>query len=145
MFSLLYVTKTVDGRFVEKRVAINSKILKQIVIQAKKNKKLTWRELGLKLGVCEQTVRHDWINKGNTIPYSIFEKLIKMSNNNLEELKNKIQVKEAFWGQRIKDGVIKTKKISLPDVESEKFAEFYGIMLGDGCVFSGKEYKKQWT
>jgi len=28
------------------------------------------------------------------------------------------------------------KQIKKPDINSEEFAEFYGIMLGDGCVYS---------
>lgn len=133
--SLVFMNKTRDGRFIDKRVSINSDLLKQIIIKTKENKKLTWKEFGLKLGVSEQTVRHDWINKGNTIPFSIFHKIIKMSNEKFNIL-NKIKVKEPFWGQKLKNGLIKTKKIKFPDINTEEFAEFYGIMLGDGCVFS---------
>ena len=70
---------TKDGRFIENRIKIEIKQLEKILIAIKKEHKLTWKALAEQLGVSEQTVRHGWIKKGNTIPDSLFRKIIKLS------------------------------------------------------------------
>ena len=46
----------------------------------------------------------------------------------------------AFWGQR-KGGnnSAQYNESQLPDPTSEDFAEFWGVMLGDGCVYKNQE------
>lgn len=130
------MNKTTDGRFIDKRVSIDKKILKEIILNAKSKQNLSWKKFANKIGVVEQTLRHDWIKKENTIPLTIFTKLIKMSSYKLNDFKKDINLKESFWGQKLNK---KEKKVKIPEIYSKEFAEFYGIMLGDGCIFSNKK------
>lgn len=128
--------KTTDGRIIDKRVVLERDDIRKLIFSAKEKDGLTWKELARELRVCEQTASHDWINKGNTIPLSIFNRLCTIAGIDKNYYSAKMIIKDSFWGQRLKKGVIKTKAIKIPDINSEKFAEFYGILLGDGCVFS---------
>ncbi len=129
--------KTSNGRYIEKRVKINKKLLKEILFKIKKFNNLTWKDLANNLGLCEQSVRNDWIEKGNSIPYSIFKRLLNLHPKlDYKDIKDQIKILEPFWGQKIG---IKSRieyKLKIPNVKSKEFAEFYGIMLGDGCVYS---------
>ena len=75
------MNKTGDGRLIDKRVVIEKKLLENILLNIKKLNNLTWKQLGSKIGVCEHTVCHDWLKKGNTVPLSLFKKVLKMSEN----------------------------------------------------------------
>tara|TARA_Y100000310_G_scaffold345426_1_gene464827 strand:- start:6636 stop:7586 length:951 start_codon:yes stop_codon:yes gene_type:complete len=128
------MNKTSDGRYIEKRVVIDSVLLRKILVDIKTSKKYTWKELSSKLGFSEQTVRNDWIRKRQTVPLSVFKQILSLSNNySWVKVSKKIKLKIPFWGQSQEN---KTKKVTIPDINSEDFAEFYGVMLGDGCVFS---------
>ncbi len=128
--------RTTDGRIIDKRVVIEKSALKKILLDVKKKNNLTYKQLADKFNVSEHTIMHDWVAKGNTIPLSVLDELIKMSNLNLKYLSHKIKIKDPFWGQKFKDGVLKTKIVKIPNLYDEKFAEFYGALLGDGCLFS---------
>jgi len=124
--------RTIDGRIIDKRVVINKELIKSILTNIKEDKKISWAILAKKVGVCSQTISYDWPRKGNTIPLYIFNKIIKMANLNIQKLSDKIKIIDSFWGQ----GKGKEKEVKLPDIGSEEFAEFYGVLLGDGCVNS---------
>ena len=129
--------KTTDGRFIEKRVKIDKTLFKTIIYDIKNSKKLTWKKLSLFLGIAEYTLKHDWMKKHSTIPLHLFKKLIKIHPKvNYSDLENKIQILDPFWGQRIGKKSQIEDDITIPKIENEKFAEFYGVMLGDGCVYS---------
>lgn len=128
------MNRTTDKRIIDKRVEINKAKLKELIFNIKEKNKITWEKLAEKLEVCEITLRNDWINKGNTIPLSSFKKLLNMSNQNIEEFK--IKIKDPFWGQKLNK---KKKKVIFPNIKTKEFAEFYGIMLGDGCIFSNNK------
>ena len=130
--SLVSMNKTKDGRIIETRVRIDKEILKKLILEVKDSKKLTWKKFSDNLGVGEQMIKHDWVNKNDTLPLSIFHKLLKMRKKSLSDFRGKVEIKKPFWGQ----GINKGKKVTIPNVNTEKFAEFYGIMLGDGCIFS---------
>ncbi|MBL7206641.1 MAG: hypothetical protein ISS36_03515 [Candidatus Aenigmarchaeota archaeon] len=125
--------KTLDGRFVEKRVKISSSLLQRIILDTKKHNEFTWNSFANYLGISTYTLRHDYLKGINTLPLSTLHKIINI-NSELEWkiIKEKIKIINPFWGQKI----IKYKNVNFPDTFSEKFAEFYGIMLGDGCIYS---------
>lgn len=129
--------KTRDGRFIDKRVLIDKKLLKTLILGIKSEKKLSWKKFANILGISEQTLRIDWMNNKSTIPYSVLKKILLLNKNSIKfkDIKD-IKILEPFWGQKISNGKDKTKKISIPNKHSESFAEFYGILLGDGCLFS---------
>lgn len=133
------MNKTTDGRIIEDRVIIDKEVLKEIVFNIKNNHNLTWRSFASKLEVVPQTISQDWIKKGNTIPLSIFKKILEMDNKNFSDYEDNIEITNPFWGQKLKEGALKFKKISIPNVKSKEFAEFYGVLLGDGCINS--DYK----
>lgn len=126
------MNRTKDGRIIDKRVIIDKEILRKIILNIKEKNKFTWKDFASRFNVCEQTIRNDWIKKGNKIPLGIFNDLIKLHG----AYNNKIKTVEPFWGQKLENGESKKVDIKIPNKESEEFAEFYGIMLGDGCLFS---------
>ena len=129
--------KTKDGRIVDKRVLINKIILKNIILKIKNKNNWSWKQFANKLNVSTQILSHGWLIKNSTMPLNIFKKIISLDNSlNKEELMKKIKILEPFWGQKLEQGVDKTKIINFPDIHNSKFAEFYGILLGDGCLFS---------
>ena len=123
--------RTIDGRFIEKRVVIDNNLLKEIIYKIKAKHNLSWPKLGKELNISSQMIRHEWLIKKSTIPLSIFKKIEKLYGKKI-----KAELKNPFWGQRLKDGKIKYKEVTLPYIHDIHFAEFYGILLGDGCVFS---------
>jgi len=132
--------RTTDGRIIDKRVIIDKKLLKEILLQIKIKKQLSWKKLANTLNISEQTLSHDWLMKNSTIPCNLFEKILNMNNEvNKSEIISKIKIVKPFWGQKMVNGKEKAKKIDIPDKNSENFAEFYGVMLGDGCLFSDRK------
>lgn len=118
-------------RFYEKRVKISKNLIKSLIYDIKGDK--TLKELAINLDISYHTLRYDWLIKGNTIPLSIFRKIIKLHPKlDFKSIKNDIEMLEPFWGQKVNH----YKKFSLPDKDTKEFAEFYGIMLGDGCIYS---------
>jgi len=129
--------KTTDGRFVDKRVIIDKKLLRKILYKTKIEKRWSWTEFARRLGLSAHSLMFDWLQKDSTIPLNILLKIINFNKFiSKEELMNKIKIIEPFWGQKSAKGKPKAKEISIPDKNSEELAEFYGIMLGDGCLFS---------
>jgi hypothetical protein len=135
------MNKTRDGRFIEERIKIPSRLLKETLEKIRLKNHLTWNELSKKLGLSEQTIRADWINKERTIPKSVFKKLLLIDKDkDFNLIKDKIKTLEnPFWGQ-VKAAEINKKRwedrVALPKTNSREFAEFYGILLGDGCIYS---------
>lgn len=123
--------RTKDGRFIEKRVVVDKILLKEILANIKNKNDFSWDQFSTKLGVCSQMIRHGWLKKDSTIPFSIFLKIEKLYGKRI-----KYKIKEPFWGQRLIDGKIKFKEVRLPNINNVRFSEFYGILLGDGCIFS---------
>jgi len=137
--SLLQFMKTADGRFIERRIKLPMCLIDKILKRIKIKNNFTWNEFSKKIGVCTQTLRVDWTLKGNTIPESIFKKLIALDTSIARSIHGKVRIINPFWGQ--KKGADSTKEklnslITIPDINTPGFAEFYGIMLGDGCIYS---------
>ncbi len=129
--------RTVDGRIIGKRVIIAKKLLKKILLDIKISNHFSWKKFANLLGVSEQTLRHEWLKDKSTVPYELFRKVLSMDRKiNQKKIMNKIKFIEPFWGQKLAGGENKSKKINFPNKSRADFAEFYGIMLGDGCLFS---------
>ena len=122
--------RTKDGRICEKRIKIEAKFKNFILVQYKSISNLTWKQIAENFNVSEYTLYHDWRKENTTLPLSIFLIIIKSLNINLDNIKNKIQIVNPYWGQ------IVSKTFKIPNVRTVLFAEFYGILLGDGCVYS---------
>ena len=52
------------------------------------------------------------------------------------KFKGNLTLLEPFWGQKIGEKSKTEKFIKIPEINTNEFAEFYGIMLGDGCIYS---------
>jgi len=129
--------KTGDGRFIEKRVLVNKILLKELIFTVKNNNNLTWNDFAKKFNVTSMMLQHDWLIKGRTIPLSVFKRIVKLSGKNIDN--KSIKVILPFWGQKIIKGKPKLKKVKIPNKNDKPFSEFYGILLGDGCIFSDRK------
>lgn len=125
--------RSTDGRFIEDRVILNKDTLKNLIHSAKEKKKFTWDLLGKSLGVSPQMIKHDWFKDNRTLPLSIFKKLILLSGKDKDY---DFKIISPFWGQKLANGKPKLKEVNLPNKKDVDFAEFYGILLGDGCITS---------
>jgi hypothetical protein len=129
--------RTRDGRIIEKRVVIDKELLRKLLLEIKIKKSSNWIMVAKKFGVSTQTLRHEWLKKDATIPLTVFKRILSiLQKDNDKNLLDKVKILEPFWGQKIEGGRDKSKKINIPDRSSEELAEFYGILLGDGCLFS---------
>jgi DNA-binding Xre family transcriptional regulator len=129
--------RTTDGRSFDKRAIIDKKILKKILIDIKKEQKVSWKDLAKKIGFSEQSISHDWLVEKSTIPLLTLKKILKMNKKiNKKDILSHVKTISPFWGQKFANGKEKAKKIKIPKRDGPELAEFYGIMLGDGCLFS---------
>ena len=126
-----------DYRFIEKRVKIDDKLLNKILNDIKYYNKFTWEDLSNKLRISQHSIRYGWLKKRNTLPLSLFKKLISMHPvMDYNKFKGNLTLLEPFWGQKIGEKSKTEKFIKIPEINTNEFAEFYGIMLGDGCIYS---------
>jgi len=74
----------------------------------------------------------------NTVPLKILKKILEKNPSvSWSSLKSKIKILEPYWGQKIGSRSRLKKEIIIEKVDGkEDFAEFYGILLGDGCIYS---------
>ena len=119
-----------DGRFNEERASFDSKSLKEVLEDVKESNSWTWSEFSDVFDVSMYNIRHDWRKKSDTVPLSVVERLDEMS-----DLEVDINVRNAFEGQR-KGGLNSHERGKVPKTWSSDLAEFYGAMLGDGCIYS---------
>lgn len=126
--------RTIDGRFIEKRVKLPITKVKLLLNDIKKTNKFKWAEFADLLGISNYTLRYNYRVKGNTIPLSVFNKIINLTKrHDYKKIINNLQIFDEFWGQKSLKNK-NYKKIELPEINN-LFAEFYGAMLGDGCVY----------
>jgi DNA-binding Xre family transcriptional regulator len=129
--------RTSDGRAIDKRVLIDKQVLREILVSLKLEQKISWKKLAKQLGFSEQSVSHDWLVEGSTIPLQVLKKLLRMDKR--KKYKNLLEnaiIIPPFLGQKFSHGKEKAKKIKIPKRDGFELSEFYGIMLGDGCLFS---------
>jgi len=123
----------IGERFKERRVKISKRLIKSLIYNIKGGR--SFKALSHELGISYYTIMHDWFVKGNTIPISIFKKIVRLNPKiSFNKLRKEIKILEPFWGQKL--GGSRYKPFSLPNKITKEFAEFYGVMLGDGCIYS---------
>lgn len=129
--------KTKDGRIYDNRIKMSKISLNKIILECKNKQDLTWEQFANKLGVSPYTIRYDWRKKSITIPLSSLKKILRLHPKiKLSNLKNDMQILEPYWGQKIGKKSKFIDKVKIPRTNSPEFAEFYGILLGDGCIYS---------
>lgn len=109
---------------------------RELIYSVKNDRDFSWSELAAFLEVKNGALL-EWKLENNLLPYEVYKKLDK----NKDFRKFIIEKLNDSWGQqkggRISTG--RTKDIIRPE-RSEKLAEFFGIILGDGNIFVRKEY-----
>jgi len=125
--------RTMDGRFIDTRIKFKPNLQKKLIEKCKNMNNLTWRKFAEILNVSEHVLRHQWRNEINTLPLSIVKKIAEMTQDlDFEEIDSMIDSRlNTFWGRQTKE-----KDVVIPNVNSVDFAEFVGILLGDGCIYS---------
>lgn len=118
------------------RLKFTTNIQKQIIESFRKENNLTWAKYAELLEVNPNTLK-DWWREKRLLPMNTYEKLdpYKKFEKYLVEIKND------NWGKS-KGGILSTgkrKTIKKPEY-SPKLAEFVGIMIGDGNIFT---YRKK--
>lgn len=111
---------------------------KELILIAKG--KQTWKKLARKLSLNEQYLGRELVNEKRLISNETYSKLCELSGKKYG--KYLVERLNKHWG-RSKGGKLSsgnTKEINIPK-DSEKLAEFFGIMLGDGNLTSIKKYK----
>ncbi len=123
-------------RIKDYRVKIEKSIFNKILLENKKELKLTWNEYARKLEVSIHTLKNDWRNE-STIPLNKFKNILEDNPFiKWEDIKDKVKILEPFWGQKIGKKSQLREIIKIPPTETIEFAEFYGALLGDGCVYN---------
>lgn len=120
------------------RVIIDSKIQRELIEKAKRDNKLTWKQLASLLNAKEHTLQTEWRYSKHSLPYRVFKKLLQLSN--IRENAIKIKLKDDNWGQHL--GAINANKKrrykKFEPIRNDKLAELIGIILGDGSILSDK-------
>ncbi len=111
----------------------------ELILLAKGSK--SWVNLSSILGLSELYVRHDLKKEKRFLSGLIYGEMCKIANVNFDDF-----IVDRFpdnWG-KIKGGELSSgktiKNVNFPEA-SEKFAEFYGAMLGDGNLNKTKGYR----
>jgi hypothetical protein len=123
---------------IDNRLKFKSGFQSNFIKTIKNGSNFTWKQLSDKLGISIYTIRIDWRLERSTIPYSKALELLKLYPfiSKDELIGNSIEkILPPNWGQ-LKGGEIYAsrhhKKIKIPSIKKDSFAEFIGIMLGDG-------------
>ncbi len=136
VFILILLPKTMRKKgfgIIGRRLKFKKGLQRKFIYTIKKRKNLTWLALSKILEISEHTIKWDLFKEKSTMPLSLTEKMLKICPfEDIEIIKNKWvkQIYEKNWGQK-SAGKKRIKKISLPK-DKQKFAEFLGIMIGDG-------------
>lgn len=110
----------------------------ELIKKAKGSK--TWKELARELNVSESYLRNELRYEVRYLNEQLYEKLCDIAKVNYD--KYIVKKLPTNWGQ-VKGGKNSrgnTKEIRIPN-KTEGLAEFVGIVLGDGHIFSYRNYK----
>lgn len=124
------MNRTEDGRFSEDRAVFESTNIGSVIDEVKDKQGWTWEEFADRFGVSAYTVRQSWRNEADSIPFSVADKLLELSDRDVS-----VSSKSAWHGQR-KGGSRSNLRGKVPEQMSVEVAELYGALLGDGCLYS---------
>jgi len=125
--------RTRDGRFRAERVKVDRSVISKALRDLKREKSLKWSEVAELFGVSEHTVRHDWQKNVQTLPIAVVRKIESQVD---YEVKCEESVKRWFGQSRGGRNSSNSISISKPRKDNLEFAEFYGSLLGDGCIYT---------
>lgn len=111
---------------------------KELIFLAKNN--LTWKSLAEKIDISQEYLCNDLKNERILISDKNYKELCSLAKTNFD--KYILEMLNDNWGKS-KGGKLSTgniKNISIP-ARNKEFAEFYGIMLGDGNLTKLQGYK----
>jgi hypothetical protein len=129
------------GKYIiDERIEFPKGLQREFLSHAKEITGLKWHDLANKIGASSGSLRIEWYLERATIPKSCAEKLVEIcGDKKSSELFEKGKILCKCWGQ--KKGILKAlknmkinriEKISESILKKEEFAEFLGILLGDG-------------
>lgn len=110
-------------------LVVSSEKQKEILLFFKSKLGLTWRKLAKVLGINKSMI-YFYLSGSSKIPFVHILKLCEVSGVSLNTFQDLPHSKVKHCGPNT---------FLVPDTNSEKFAEFIGILLGDGCIYSNKE------
>lgn len=121
------------------RIKLEKNKQKELILLSKKD--LTWKELSKKLSCSEQYLCRDLKSEKRLLSEELYSKICKLADLNFNDyITEKL---DNNWG-RSKGGKKSSKnikKLIIPE-KSERLAEIFGIILGDGHLSEIKREKK---
>ena len=126
-------------RIYDERIVLRRGKQTALINLVKQTTGMTWSNLSSELNVSEFTLVIALRNERTTIAKTLLNKLLtmqtKITPSDIE--KEIVERRPAHWGQSLGgkasiQKIRKTREIRLPRITEEKFAEFIGILLGDG-------------
>lgn len=112
------------------------------LIEVAKGKFTSWKCLSKKLNLSQTYLRNELRHEKSTLDDGIYKKLCEFSEMNYDKFINEKLTDN--WGQK-KGGKCSpgnTNKINIPR-KNKILAEFIGILLGDGSIFSFRAHKNR--
>jgi DNA-binding transcriptional regulator YiaG len=119
-----------------RRIKLDANTSKGLILQVKKEQQWTWKQFADYLNISSDTLRENWKNAKTTIPEDAF-RLIK--NLSKKSINCNISILPAYWGQGIGKKSKHDSQLKFPPLSSNEFAEFYGAMIGDGCIYKNMD------
>ncbi|MCX6799486.1 MAG: hypothetical protein NTW59_05330 [Candidatus Diapherotrites archaeon] len=120
-----------------KRIKLAKGKQRKLIGEAKNARQSNWRELAKAVGVCEGYLKNELIKEANTLNAGVYLHLCSIANKNYD--KDIVCVLDKNWG-RAKGGKLAAHKPKKPmlllSTPNEGLAEFIGIMLGDGSLYT---------
>ncbi len=117
----------------DKRIKLAKGKQRGLIEKAKHRNNFSWRELSLRLGVCEGYLKNELRNEIRSLKADAYEKLSDIAGKRYDN--HIIAVLDRNWG-RVKGGKNSIFKPIKPRLllskPSKELAEFVGVMLGDG-------------
>lgn len=119
------------------RVRLKPNYQNKLILKAKTNNNLTWKELSSRLNLCEGYLKNELRNEKTTLSEKIYFQLTKLAKVNFD--KQIIKKLDDNWG-RLKGSLTFEKPKLLINKPSKKLAELIGIILGDGNIWTKKGF-----